>query len=121
MKIRIDFSLEGAGVYAILNRYTGQEYIGSTTSFSRRMREHMDMLSEGIHHSYKLQNAFNAFPADAFRFIILERCAVSELRVREQYYIDYHMSAIIGYNVNPSATEKMPVRINTGWGTWRWE
>ena len=46
-------------VYAIKNIATGKAYYGSTSNFTRRRSQHLQMLRRGNHHSSHLQNAWN--------------------------------------------------------------
>lgn len=46
-------------IYKITNSTNGKSYIGSTNNYSRRMREHFQMLNLGTHHSAHFQNAYN--------------------------------------------------------------
>lgn len=46
-------------VYRITNIQTQKSYIGITEDFERRKRKHIKELKNNIHHSPKLQNAWN--------------------------------------------------------------
>jgi group I intron endonuclease len=88
-------------VYAILNTANNKRYVGSTTQPVRvRWKCHLYRLRHGVHHSYKLQSAFNAFGEAAFVVEVLAECARDALVLVEKTYIDKFGS----YNIasNPS-------------------
>lgn len=77
------------GIYKITNLTTGQFYIGSSVDIKKRERYHFWQLKENRHHNTILQNSFNKYGLDNFRFeiveIVIDRHKIKE---REQYYID---------------------------------
>src|SRR5688500_439793 len=61
------------GVYSIVNKQTGQTYIGMAgTSFGMRWMQHRTRLNRNRHENRLLQEDWNCFGADAFEFRILE-------------------------------------------------
>lgn len=56
--------------YAIVNKRTGQAYIGATESFLKRWRKHHWGLSTGVHPNDMLQAAYDDEP-DAFEIKII--------------------------------------------------
>lgn len=102
-----------AGVYRILNKENGMEYIGSTVKLKRRLNVHLWSLQVGHHSNRMLQEEWNKYGKEAFIFGVLEfvqsdtsapsREFVSSLRALEQCWID--KSFITGklYNTEPSA------------------
>ena len=44
-------------IYMIINLKNGKKYIGSTTNFSRRSKNHFYELKNKVHHSISLQNS----------------------------------------------------------------
>lgn len=71
--MKFNMNLNGKGIYIIENILNKDVYIGSTTSsFSQRFKEHMKGIRKGNHHSIILQNAFNKYGKDNFKFDILE-------------------------------------------------
>lgn len=95
--------LRQSGIYAILNVANGKAYVGSAVRFEKRWREHRATLKRGAHHSAKLQNAWNKYGAESFRFDVLEPVPDrAMLMAREQFWIDLLQSASrTGYNVQP--------------------
>lgn len=95
------------GVYSIHNWRNGKRYIGSARHLRQRFKQHMTMLEQGNHHSYKLQSGFNEGNTWGFEFEILEildnDCSIDALHLTEQKYIDLSNSINFGYNVNPIA------------------
>ena len=82
----------------------GRCYVGSSVNVFRRFDSHLKMLTNKKHHSYSLQNAWNKYGEDAFRFIILECLHSKEMLLeREQHWIDVLKAYGHGYNRVPKA------------------
>jgi group I intron endonuclease len=93
------------GIYAVINMSNGHFYIGSAVSLYNRRCKHLGDLHKGKHHSKYLQNAYNRYGADAFRFVIIEHVEhVENLIEREQHYID---TLNPEYNINPIAGSRL--------------
>jgi group I intron endonuclease len=79
---------EISGVYAILNTFSDNFYIGSSDHIARRFCAHLSQLRRGVHHAMLLQRAWRARGEAAFEFIILEDgLAIDALIVREAAWI----------------------------------
>lgn len=65
-------SKPNSGIYAITNTFNGKVYVGSAVNIASRWREHLSQLKRGIHHSTRLQAAWNKYGEDAFVFSVLE-------------------------------------------------
>lgn len=87
-----------AGVYAIVNIWNGNQYIGSSIHPERRKIEHFGDLRRGKHHSVYLQRSFNKYGESAFAFRVLLYCEEKDLFYYEQSLIDLRTPA---YNVYP--------------------
>lgn len=87
------------GVYYIINKVENKKYIGCSRNIEKRFSEHRKMLNEGVHHSYKLQKAFNEYNESNFEFKIVEQCDIKNLFVLEAQYIIKEDSIKNGYNV----------------------
>lgn len=91
----------GSGIYAILNLNNGRLYVGSTGNFRKRWSAHCAKLRSGKHPNRYLQFAWLKNAAAAFFFVILERCELSDLLGREQFWIDKlgACDRLSGYNL----------------------
>lgn len=76
------------GIYAIHNTKTGEMYVGSSKNIPARIDWHIRDLEQHIHHSKRLQAAWNKYGKDAFVAYILEQCGSRILLRREQKWID---------------------------------
>lgn len=74
-----------AGIYAILNSYTGRIYIGKTKSLKSRYSGHLHLLRNNRHFNKDLQKDYNMLGEQAFKYIIVERCR--NITEREKYWI----------------------------------
>lgn len=99
-----------SGIYKIENGVTHKVYVGSGVSVHNRWSNHKAGLVYGNHCNRKLQNAWNKYGAPAFRFEILEECALADLVEREQYWIDYFDAVRKGYNLQPRARSALGFR-----------
>ena len=81
-----------SGIYGIVNIITHKIYIGQTSNFNKRFKEHYNNLVANRHVNHHLQNAWNKYGSENFIFIIIEFCEnnVNLLTKREQYWIDYY-------------------------------
>ena len=59
-------------IYRITNIQTGKCYVGITENFSCRKRKHIKELNENIHHSPKLQKAWNYWGEENFEWSVRE-------------------------------------------------
>lgn len=100
------------GVYMIRNKNDDTKYIGSSTNVEERWKQHIKALKSGKHHSYKLQQAYNAVKdINAFEFSLIENVsAKARLYDREQYWTDYYDTYKNGYNCTERAdgTDRHP-------------
>jgi len=88
-----------AGIYKITNIINNKIYIGSTNCLLRRKKEHFRHLKSNYHYNRKLQNAFNKYGIENFKFEILEEVVIQDdetlcdflirlVQDREQHYLD---------------------------------
>ena len=96
------------GVYKITNTVNCKLYIGSSVEIGKRICQHKADLRNNNHHSKHLQNAWNKYGENMFKFEIVEvhEDGRDSLREREQWYIDQLNSCDrnIGYNINNFAS-----------------
>lgn len=95
------------GIYRITNKENGKVYIGSSVDIHLRWLQHKSQLKKNKHHSRHLQNAWNKYGEDNFRFDIVELIDDIDLLLSaEQKWInktksyDYHY----GYNMSIDAS-----------------
>jgi len=90
-----------SGVYQITNTSNGNFYVGSSVNIYKRWKDHSRSLNRGNHHSDYLQNAWNKYGEENFKFEIIEEVLdKSKLIEREQYYLDTLKPE---YNICPQA------------------
>lgn len=77
-----------ACIYAIVNTVNGRRYIGSTSDWTVRQSGHLSMLRRGVHENSYLQHSWTKHGEKHFLLVLIERCAVAELHIREQYHLD---------------------------------
>lgn len=97
------------GIYIIKNKRTHEYYVGESRDIKSRWKRHRYELNKGVHHSDKLQKAWNKYGERAFSFKVAQRfwfCSrVNKdkldvvLYLREEYYMDKYNSLNFGYNV----------------------
>jgi group I intron endonuclease len=61
-----------AGIYVIRNQINGHEYVGKTTNFSARWKDHRSQLRRRVHPNPYLTYAWHCYGEAAFEFRILE-------------------------------------------------
>jgi hypothetical protein len=82
-------NLEKTGIYTITNLKTNQVYVGSTSvSFKERFRQHKSRLKNNSHRNQKLQNSFNKYGVQSFKFEPLEEVDHELVQHIEQYWIN---------------------------------
>lgn len=82
----IEYYLKIPGVYVLINRLTNKRYIGSTSNLYRRTIKHRSSLRKGVHYNIQLQEDWNKYGEDNFKFKIIELC--KEYKEQEQFYLD---------------------------------
>jgi len=100
-------------IYSITNITNDKRYIGETMDVERRLKEHEEDLNNNKHHSYKLQQAWNTYGAESFKFEVIEELdkniknfiAQYVLIAYEDKYIKEYDSINNGYNVEETLKE----------------
>lgn len=102
-----------SGVYIITNKLNGKHYVGSSCNVTRRLTRHFADLKKGVHHSIKLQRAFNKYGKAAFVSDIIEIVEDKQLLiVREQMHINEFDSLANGYNTRPDAASNLGIKFS---------
>lgn len=93
-----------AAIYRILNTQTDSCYIGQTTDYKRRKREHLNELRNNRHSNDYLQNAFNKYGEQSFVFEQIEECSREQLNSREEYWLSIYggCNSPKNYNLSPA-------------------
>ena len=88
-------------VYKIINIIDNKLYIGSTVNYKKRCKAHIKLLNNNKHYNFLLQNAFEKYGINNFKFEIIEEIKKMHLlRKREMYYINLLCSyGDNGYNL----------------------
>ena len=99
-----------AGIYAIVNRETGDRYVGSTGDLLEREQGHLSRLRHNRHPNPHLQAAWNKYGETAFEFVVLEEVAPALLLQAEQAHIDqkaeYNILTVAGRQTGYKHTEE---------------
>jgi group I intron endonuclease len=75
MILFVPYKMDTCGIYKIVNRVTGQCYVGQSKRANKRIKEHFRLLRWGKHTNPHLQNAYNKYGHDAFYGAIEVECS----------------------------------------------
>lgn len=100
---KITKDLRKAGIYCIENTKNKKVYIGSSKNIYQRLLKHFALLRHNKHQNGHLQNAWNKYGEDVFRWYVLEFCSEDKLTETEQLCIDlfgaeYNITRIVERN-----------------------
>ena len=89
------------GIYKIENLINKKVYIGQSINIECRWNSHKNDLIRGNHINKYLQNAWNKYGNDNFKFEIIEECLEEELNQKEIYWINYYggCNSVQNYNL----------------------
>jgi len=89
------------GIYKITNTINNKCYIGGSVNVMSRFAVHKHLLTNNKHFNSYLQLCWNNCGILNFKFNIIEKCSKSNLREREDHYIEFYNSnnRKSGYNV----------------------
>lgn len=84
-----------SGIYKIVNKATGEVYIGQSSNLTDRWKGHRSLLRNGRHKSHKLQAEWDRLGASAFKFEVIESLPGLEpfheqLQAREKHHQNLH-------------------------------
>jgi group I intron endonuclease len=68
------YKIDVCGVYKLVNKATGQCYVGQSQRCKKRIREHFRLLRHNKHTNPHLQNAYNKYGAENFYGAIEIEC-----------------------------------------------
>jgi hypothetical protein len=93
------------GVYGIISNADGRIYVGGSADLGRRFSTHKYDLSKREHCNPHLQRLHDENPSSLEFFVIEEVQDNSQLRNREQFWMDFYKSYLIenGFNTNPKS------------------
>lgn len=89
------------GIYKIENLVNGKVYIGQSINIEQRWYNHIHELDENRHCNSYLQNSWNKYGKEKFKFSIIEECLINEIDEKEIYWIKYYdsLNPTKGYNL----------------------
>lgn len=95
------------GIYCIENLVNGKKYFGQSTDLNQRLYKHKYLLKNKKHNNEHLQNAYNTYGYDNFKFYIVEQCEIDLLDERECCYIELYNTCDrkYGYNIEPGGNK----------------
>lgn len=100
-----------SGIYKIENIINAKIYIGSSKNIKLRWKQHKCALNNNKHHNTHLNNAWNKYGSDSFKFKIIEYVELNKLLEREQYFIKYYKCN----NHNNGYNKRLICESNLGW------
>lgn len=97
------------GIYKITCLENNKIYIGSSNNIYKRWREHKNQLNNNKHCNIYLQNEWNLFGSNKFKFEIICTCNEKDRFMLEQDYLDKYLPFNRngnGYNIQESSSYK---------------
>lgn len=90
------------GIYLIENLINNKKYVGQSKNILARWSGHKCDSKTG---DLPLYRAMRKYGLENFKFTVLEECPISELAIREDYWMNYYNSFLpYGYNYNKAET-----------------
>lgn len=92
-------------IYAIINTANDKFYVGQTYNKLKRFGEHKKTLNAHTHCNSYIQRDWNKCGQQLFIFVVLEKCEIENLTIKEQYWIDilkpeYNLAPVAGSMLN---------------------
>lgn len=105
-----------SGIYKITNIINNKIYIGSAVNLKEREYEHFRRLNKNNHCNIILQNSYNKYKVENFKFEVIEKCDKKDLINKEQYYIDllkpyYNICKIAGSKLGVKHKEESKLKL----------
>ena len=92
--------MSNSGIYYIQNIVTKQLYIGQSKNLKKRKRRHLSELRNNSHPNKHLQQSFNKYGEQNFKFKVIEYCDSSMLDELELAYMNLYNVKEHGFNIN---------------------
>lgn len=105
------YKIDVIGIYKIVNKATGQCYVGQSQRAKKRLREHFRLLKLNKHTNQKLQKSYNKYGAANFYGSIEIECETTEdLDKLEELFLvgDAWFEEVTFFNISDFA--KAPMR-----------
>jgi len=83
-------------IYCIENTTNNKRYIGQTTSYTMRSKQHLIALVKNSHYNLELQEDYNK--GDNLICSIIEKCDYDLRYTKENFWINHYKSMENGYN-----------------------
>lgn len=83
------------GIYKVINKATGNFYVGKSKSILKRFYDHKNAIKSGKHINAKINEDVEKYGLEAFDFEVIEYCSVEQLNQKE---IDYIYALLPYYN-----------------------
>lgn len=92
-----------SGVYKITNIETRKFYVGSSKNLWKRANDHERDLKNNRHCNKYLQDEYDKFSSDSFKFEVIEYCDEDIRKDREQIYLTFYKDDERFYNIATDA------------------
>ncbi|MBT6051226.1 MAG: GIY-YIG nuclease family protein [Candidatus Scalindua sp.] len=99
-----------SGIYEIVCNSNGKKYIGSAVDLKRRKNKHYSELKRNKHANKYLQNAYNKYGKENFKFKILCYYEPSELIFQEQRFLDHYEKDSPLFNLCKTAGSRLGIK-----------
>ena len=94
------------GIYKIECCINHKVYIGQSIKIEKRWKDHIFDLVNNKHCNTHLQNAWNKYGSNMFKFDIVELCSKNELNDKETYWKRYYDKVSGTYNIGHTGNIK---------------
>lgn len=104
-----------SGIYCIENTINNKKYFGQSVNIHKRLQKHKCLLKSNQHNNEHLQNAYNTYGEESFKFYIIEECDFESLDDLERYYISRYKTydREYGYNIELGGKRNNPMSDET--------